>query len=303
MAKKSLFQKLEKKLDKRKKDLVDQLEDRHEEVSSWAGSHTKDFSQLATRFAQTGAASAATGMLLLSSSSLPLKSDSYITAQSQPELHSTITNVVGEDDPGAVLAAQLQDLLPKDLRALNTEEKTKLEAVMKETLGIDAKADLDGYQLNTNYGLIGGEQHLVRSPGDTLDKHARDASDRAMFIPAGMAPGRGAWGYFPDEETERFYVVVQTFLSHNWKENPKATYNWFKFRKVLVVNPKTGQAVIGSIGDAGPAEWTGKKFGGSPEVMHYVGLAGGPRKGEVLIFFLDEGSQDLPLGPVTKKAS
>ena len=58
-----------------------------------------------------------------------------------------------------------------------------------------------------------------------------------------------------------------------------------------------GNAVVAAIADAGPAAWTGKHFGGSPEVMDYLG---GPRykKGPVILFFVDDPESKVPLGPV-----
>ena len=76
-------------------------------------------------------------------------------------------------------------------------------------------------------------------------------------------------------------------------------YLFFKFRKMLLVNPNTGQAIVTVIGDAGPAEWTGKHLGGSPEVMYHLGLGSGSRKGGVLYFFIDDANDTIPLGPVT----
>ena len=72
---------------------------------------------------------------------------------------------------------------------------------------------------------------------------------------------------------------------------------WYKYRKVLIVNTDNGNAVVAAIADSGPAAWTGKHFGGSPEVMEYLG---GPRykKGPVLIFFVDDPENKIPLGPV-----
>ena len=40
-----------------------------------------------------------------------------------------------------------------------------------------------------------------------------------------------------------------------------------------------------------------KHLGGSPEVMQELGLAGGPRKGAVLYFFIDDPEDKIPLGP------
>ncbi len=71
---------------------------------------------------------------------------------------------------------------------------------------------------------------------------------------------------------------------------------------MLVVNPKTGQAVVADIADSGPSEYTGKHLGGSPEVMDELGLATGPRKGAVLYFFIDDPKDQIPLGPVKIKS-
>ena len=65
----------------------------------------------------------------------------------------------------------------------------------------------------------------------------------------------------------------------------------------MIVNTQNGNAIIASIADSGPAAWTGKHFGGSPEVMNYLG---GIRykKGPVIIFFIDDPENKIPLGPV-----
>ena len=128
-----------------------------------------------------------------------------------------------------------------------------------------------------------------------------------MYGGSGIAPGLGAWGYFVPSEAqfsnkdklrERYYIAVQTFLAPGFAENVGKYRDFFKFRKMLLVNPKTGQAVVTVVGDAGPAEWTGKHLGGSPEVMHFVGYAKGPRKGPVLYFFIDDPKDEVPLGPI-----
>lgn len=83
----------------------------------------------------------------------------------------------------------------------------------------------------------------------------------------------------------------------DWNTRQPYLRNWYKYRKVLVVNTNNGNAVVAAIADSGPAAWTGKHFGGSPEVMHYLG---GPRykKGPVIFFFVDDPENKIPLGPV-----
>ena len=58
------------------------------------------------------------------------------------------------------------------------------------------------------------------------------------------------------------------------------------------------QALVVVVGDAGPAAWTGKHLGGSPEVMSYLERVDGRQKGPVLYFFIDDPEDKIPLGPL-----
>lgn len=209
-----------------------------------------------------------------------------------------------------LLATELIDKLPRESRNLTDTENDRVISLIQKDLGVKVKSEIDGIRLNRTIGLIGGEQHLYRYPGDTIFEHAKDSADWAMYSSAGVAPGLGAWGYFApskskftaqDQERERYYIAVQTFLAPGFAENVSKYRDFFKYRKMLVVNPKTGQSVVTDIGDAGPGESTGKHLGGSPEVMHHLGLGGGPRKGEVLYYFIDDSNANIPLGPLEIK--
>lgn len=210
-------------------------------------------------------------------------------------------------DKNMLLAAELEKIVPKDIRPLSKEEEREITDTLSKNFGFAVLPELDGIRLNRNYGLIGGEQHLYRYPGDNLYAHAESTVDWAKYGSAGIAPGLGAWGYFApskeefselDKSRERYYLAIQTFLVPGFAENVSEFRDFFKFRKMLVVNPKSGQAVVAIIGDAGPAEWTGKHLGGSPEVMDVLGLAGGMRRGAVLYFFINDPKDKIPLGPI-----
>lgn len=239
------------------------------------------------------------GLMLLTTSGLSVPQDHHL-AENNPKVSS------GEDK-NALLKVELIDKVPQQMRNLTLEEEKSIVQVIQKDLGMKVSAELDNKRLNRSYGVIGGEQHLYRYPGDTVQSHAKDAQEWAMFGGAGVAPGLGAWGYFApskeafttvDEEREKWYIAVPTFLSPGFSERVGEYRDFYKYRKMLVVNPTTGQAVVTVIGDAGPAEWTGKHLGGSPEVMHALGLASGPRKGAVLYFFIDDPEGKIPLGPV-----
>ena len=200
-----------------------------------------------------------------------------------------------------MLAETLKSTLPKRPRPLIREEEKLLEQVFRNVLGVSARAALEGEHLNSTYGFIGAEQHLRRFPGDTLKEHGE-----SEILKEGMAPGLGAFGYFASsrqtltkdlEEKERWYAVVQTLYLPDWSRRQPYLKDWYKHRKVLIVNTVNGKAIIAVIADSGPAAWTGKQFGGSPEVMHYLGGAK-YKKGPVIVFFVDDPENKISLGPV-----
>lgn len=185
--------------------------------------------------------------------------------------------------------------LPEKVSGLNNSQETAITLMVRETLGIDAKFELEGQRLNHQYGWIGTEQHLIRFPGDNVPD---------------MAPRTGAWGYFAKsrndfnedlEQKEKYYVAVQTLYLPEWNKEYPVLKEWYKYRKVLVVNPNSGRSVVAVIADAGPANWTGKQFGGSPEVMEHLEYITGRRKGLVILMFIDDPQNKIKLGPVERK--
>lgn len=178
---------------------------------------------------------------------------------------------------------------------LNAEQENKVSQEIANIYGVHAVAHLEGNQLNNSYGRMGAEQHLARFPGDFVEN---------------MAPGLGGWGYFalsseamtPElYDTEKYYVAVQTLYLPDWNSRTKELVAWYKYRRVVVVNPNNGRAIVAAVGDAGPANWTGKFFGGSPEVMDYLRINYGMQNHPVVLFFLDDPNHEIPLGPLEKK--
>lgn len=239
------------------------------------------------------------GLLLLPTPGLVMANPTHLL----PSADSIQANF----DTDITLSQGLHDKVPEEAQVLTPDQEQTISTYLSSEFHMQITPQIDGIRLNRTYGLIGGEQHLYRYPGDTLYAHAKDARDWAMFGGSGIAPGLGAWGYFApskaqfsaqDEERERWYIAVQTFLSPGFAENVAKYSQFYKYRKMLVVNPKTGQAVVADIADSGPSAYTGKQLGGSPEVMDALGLGSGPRKGGVLYFFINDPSDTIPLGPV-----
>jgi hypothetical protein len=194
----------------------------------------------------------------------------------------------------------LKTVLPNAVQPLSSATEERISTVLHETLGIHALASLEGNHLNTSYGFIGQEQHLPRYPGDTVFQH--DALPEY-----GLTPGRGAWGYFAASvsdltpelvQMEKYYVAVQTLYLADWETRLPYLRDWYRFRKVVVINPKNGRSVVATIADSGPAAWTGKQFGGSPEVMDYLRMQDGRQRGPVILFFVDDPDKKVPFGPL-----
>lgn len=227
-------------------------------------------------------------------------------------VHATASAVVREKpfkdlDRETSLLLDLATVIPQTVRPLTPEEEQQIGRMLTNYFGFTVTAELDGKRLDRSYGYIGQEQHLYRYPGDTIYDQLTTDTDMAQFASYGIAPGLGAYGYFApsqdamtkdDAEREKWYIAVQTFLAPGYDENVRTMNEFFRYRKMLVVNPENGRAVVADIADAGPSPWTGKQLGGSPEVMHYLQRVDGAQKGPVLYFFIDDPNNKIPLGPI-----
>lgn len=278
---------------------------RHGELRERLGSkHGDSLKWLSEKVSPQQLAAGSLGGLML----LSVPTASALSAGGLPEPPANIAQRTASKE--SVLAAELSGKLPPEVRPLTAEEERDIVEVLTKSFGFKVVPEMEGKRLNRSFGLIGGEQHLYRFPGDFLWKHFETEEESRLFGPSGIAPGLGAWRYFAPSEAEftqrdkmreRFYIAVQTFLAPGFSERVREYVDFFKFRKMIVVNPETGQSVVTVVGDAGPAEWTGKHLGGSPEVMYYLGLDKGPRKGPVLFFFIDDPEDKIALGPVSIK--
>lgn len=273
------------------------FEEKYPHVEKFFKERGIDLAKIRQHSAKAIASGAITGTLLFAPP---------MTPQGMPPVAQIIKDLGDIKNPQTVpqqenLLDQIKSTLPQKTGPLTRSQEKALEQIFANSIGVNARATLEGEHLNTTYGLIGAEQHLARYPGDSMYSHPKVAQ-----LDEGMAPGLGAWGYFakskssltPDlEAKEEWYAVVQTLYLPDWNSRQPYLRDWYKYRKVLIVNTENGNAVVADIADSGPAAWTGKSFGGSPEVMNYLG---GPRykKGPVVIFFVDDPTNIIPLGPV-----
>src|SRR3989344_2815326 len=190
--------------------------------------------------------------------------------------------------------------LPGSFGHLDPAAESQVSDFLHQHFGLHAYPELEGNRLNHSYGLIGAEQHLPRFPGDSVGEHGG-------FAASGITPGRGAWGYFASTRSdltpdlvaqEKYYFAVQTLYLPDWDARLPYLRDWYKYRKMVAKNPQNGKAVVGVVADSGPSQFTGKHFGGSPEVMDYLEMQDGRQRGAVILYFVDDPQDQVPLGPL-----
>lgn len=284
------FSLIKSKLEKRHSEIKENLVQKHKEAFNWVTNNTAQL-----------AAGAMGSVLLLSTPTAPLLASGNTHTQEEKLLQLPEHMFV---------IADVKPYLPDTVQVLLPQQEEKIAEILTDYYGFKVTPEIDGKRLLHTYGYIGAEQHLMRYPGDTMDTHFTSENESSKFGPSGMAPGRGAFGYFAsskDEmkqkqiDEEKYYIAVQTFLAKDYGQNPSKYKGFFNYRKMLVVNPNNGKAVVVVIGDSGPAVWTGKQLGGSPEVMKHLERVDGAGKGAVLYFFIDDPNDQIPLGPIEPK--
>lgn len=238
-----------------------------------------------------GGALLASGISTVGSGVLPPK-DSIVSLTGDEKKANEKLNEINKSK----LVAQVDDKLLEDPAKLTAADEIRVEKALSYKFGVDLKVNLDGNRLNQVWGYFGQEQHLYRWQGDTLDSHGE-------YLGHGIAPATGAFGYFDNAEQEKYYIAAPIHMLPTWNTDWPILKPWYKFRKVLVYNPKNGKAIVAVIGDAGPAQWTGKNFGGSPEVMHYLQMVDGSQKSRAIVLFIDESSGKVDLGPLDSKSN
>ena len=287
-SKNTYYERLRKKWSARHKKLQEEIFKQHKNSFDWLINSSKQL-----------AVGSLAGVFMLTTPVIPKIPSSFSSPSSE---------INREIDKRIFAVYDLKSILPQDVRSLTIQEETNVSEILTRTYGIQVAPELNGIRLNTTYGLIGQEQHLARYQGDNMLTHFENQNEGAKYWDYGMAPGLGGWGYFANSQDsmtkeqsdrEKYYIAVQTFLAPGFDLNKKKYLDFFKFRKMLVVNPQNGKAVVADVGDAGPAPFTGKQLGGSPEVMNYLERYDGSQRGPVLYFFIDDPSDKIPLGPVS----
>ncbi len=180
---------------------------------------------------------------------------------------------------------------------LPREQSLYLEQQLTDLLGFEVASELDGYHLPYTLGVLSALPHLKRHPQDQIAQHD-------VFQEAGLSEKRSSFGWFTDMgqltpaavEKEKYYVSLPIELLPEWRTNSQALKSWYKYRKVVIINPMNERAVVASVGDVGPGDWMQHQFGASPEVIRQLEVWDLKSQGRVFVFFVNDPEEKVPLG-------
>ena len=180
-------------------------------------------------------------------------------------------------------------------------ESLYLEQQLSDLLGFDVATVLDGRQLPHNAATMSALPHQQRSPEDTLEKHRHHQE-------AGLQTGRSQFGWFVPNaadshsnhsQPEEYSVTVQLQYLDEWQSQRQELKKWYRYRKIVVINPFERRATIAAITGVGPTERLQYQCAGSPEVIRETMVWSLASQGKVLLFYVDDPEDTLALGPVS----
>ena len=244
----------------------------------------------------------------LSFSNVDVKNEQIQIDSVESELVEKLATIQNSDTPLAskISEEEYQSILQKIVQLLHLpagqlEEDSELylEQQLSDLLGFDITANLNNHRLLFSTGIMESAPHLKRSPTDCLEAHTN-------YHEAGINRNRSAFGWFGsntelDQQAvnrEKYYISIPLYFHSNWNLQHTELKSWYKFKKIVVINPAEKIAVVGVIGDIGPATYTRRQFAGSPELIHTGKIWSPQTSGRVLVLFVDDPEDKVALGPV-----
>lgn len=212
---------------------------------------------------------------------------------------SQVASWLSAEERRAVLEKMIATL-KTPVGTLPRDQSLYLEQQVSDLLGFEVSSELDQQALPYSYGSMAALPHLKRHPQDAL-------ADHHLLLEAGLAPRRSGFGWFTEmgQLTEAAFLREKYFLSlpidllPSWRTHAKELMEWYKYRKMVVINPYHELAIVGSVCDVGPATWRQHQFGGSPELTQQLQVWDLVTQGKVFVYFVNDPTDKIALGPVS----
>lgn len=227
-----------------------------------------------------------------------VESELFAKLDTSSDRNADLATSISQEEYNSIIAKMIQ-LLQLPPGQLEEDSELYLEQQLSDILGIDVVATLDEHKLLYSTGTMQAEPHLKRSPTDSLAKHEN-------LHEAGINTNRSKFGWFTTLQdfsqevidAEKYYISVPLYYYPDWNQNSSELKSWYRLRKIVVINPSEQIAVVGVVGNIGPNIVGRKQFGGSPELIQAGKIWSPHSAGKVLILFVDDPQNTVPLGPI-----
>jgi len=168
---------------------------------------------------------------------------------------------------------------PKLLEDL--EMRLYLEQQLSDLLGLTITSELDGHRLPHTMVKIQSRSHQPKVLDDQITHHAN-------IYEAQMGQKRSSFGWSnQDELAEQFGLSLPLYLLKEWQTDYKKTWQWFKYRKVVLINPWKKLAAIAVITDIAPDYTQRYQALSNPELSRQTQLWFPGSQGRACLFLLE----------------
>ncbi|MDA1079270.1 MAG: hypothetical protein O2840_01105 [bacterium] len=170
------------------------------------------------------------------------------------------------------------------LSQLSEKELLYLEQQVSDLLGFEVTSSLDDQRLTHTFGKIQALAEFVLQPHqNTVSTPAvRGANMQATRPTLG-------WAKKPPENGEKHFLLANhLLLLEDWHLKYAHYKNWYKWRKLLVLNPFNRVAVIVELASFTLPNPMQYQFGGSPDVIRASQAWSPEAQGHVCVFFIPE---------------
>jgi len=164
-------------------------------------------------------------------------------------------------------------------------------------LGFEVTSELQNQQLAYYLGKIASLPYLKRSPTDSI-------TPKTIPHEAGIQSKRSFFGWSDPfisskaQNSEGYHVSLPLLHLPSWSTQFQTLSQWYKNRKMLVINPTNAIFVIATVNDLYYHPSNTFQFGGSPLLIRQGGFWSPQNLGRALVLFVTENKAELQPGVI-----
>lgn len=169
------------------------------------------------------------------------------------------------------------------------EMRLYLEQQLSDLCGLQVVSELEGFKLPNTTVKVQAGSHQLRKFADQLNQHLE-------INEALIDDKRSHFGWLNDnEQNEQFGIGLPLFLLEEWQKNYQKTWAWFKYRKLLLINPWKNLMAVASVTSIAPKHLQRYQAISNPELSRQTQLWFPGSFGKACLFLI-ENAQTTKLG-------